>query len=132
MNISSQWKETGKSAGEVYAFVSDLRNMNGLMPEQVSNWQAEKDRCSFDIKGMASFNLKLDEQVPGKRIRLIPDGKSPFGFELILHLREKTEMNSEAMVEITADLNPMMAMMVKNPLQNIVNIIAGKLSAHFG
>ncbi len=131
MNISSQWKETGAAADEVYAFVSDLRNMNGLMPEQVINWEAEKDRCSFAIKGLSTFKLRLDEQIPGRRIRLIPDGKSPFEFELIVHLREKMPAQSEAMVEIAAELNPMLAMMVKNPLQNIVNIIAEKLSAQY-
>lgn len=128
MNISSNWKETKGSTGQVYSFVSDLNNMGDLMPEQVVNWKAEKDRCSFTVKGMTSLSLRIEEQIPEKRIRLVPDGKSPFEFELLLHLREKTPQTSESMVEIAAELNPMMAMMAKRPLQNLVDIIAEKLS----
>ncbi|KAF0129927.1 MAG: hypothetical protein FD155_2171 [Bacteroidetes bacterium] len=128
MNISSNWKEIKGSTGQVYSFVSDLSNMGDLMPEQVVNWKAEKDRCSFTVKGMTSLSLRIEEQIPGKRIRLVPDGKSPFEFELLLHLREKTPQTSESMVEIAAELNPMMAMMAKRPLQNLVDIIAEKLS----
>ncbi len=128
MNISSNWKEIKGSTGQVYSFVSDLSNMGDLMPEQVVNWKAEKDRCSFTVKGMTSLSLRIEEQIPEKRIRLVPDGKSPFEFELLLHLREKTPQTSESMVEIAAELNPMMAMMAKRPLQNLVDIIAEKLS----
>ncbi len=128
MNISSNWKEIKGSTEKVYAFASDLTNMGALMPEQVINWKAEKDRCSFTVKGMTSLSLKMEEQIPGKRIRLVPDGKSPFDFELLLHLRDKSAESCEAMVEVSAELNAMMAMMAKRPLQNLVDIIVDKLS----
>ncbi|HQO49566.1 MAG TPA: hypothetical protein PK939_04005 [Bacteroidales bacterium] len=128
MNISSNWKEIKGNTNQVYDFASDLTNMGGLMPEQVVNWQAEKDKCSFTVKGMTSLSLRIEEQIPGKRLRLVPDGKSPFDFELLLHLREKTTASCEAMVEVSAELNPMLAMMAKRPLQNLVDIIVEKLS----
>ncbi len=128
MTVSSQWKETKGSQTQVFSFVSDLRNMGDLMPEQVINWTAEKERCSFTVKGMANLSLRIEEQIPDKRIRLVPEGKSPFEFELVMHLREKTSQSCEAMVEINAELNAMMAMMAKRPLQNLVDIIADKLS----
>lgn len=127
MNVSSDWKQINGSTDQVYDTLSDLRNMGKFMPEQISNWEAEKDRCSFKIQGMGSMRLRIDEQIPGKRLRLIPEGKSPFEFELLFHLREAGPTTSEGQVEVIAELNPMMAMMAKKPLQNLVNSIVQKV-----
>ncbi len=127
MNISSDWKTINGSADQVYDTLSDLRNMGKFMPEQISDWEAEKDRCSFKIQGMTSLSLRLEEQIPRQRLRLIPEGKSPFEFELLFHLRETGSNSTDAMVEVAADLNPMMAMMAKKPLQNLVDAIGKKL-----
>ena len=101
--------------------------MGKFMPEQISDWEAEKDRCSFKIQGMTSLSLRLEEQIPRQRLRLIPEGKSPFEFELLFHLRETGPNSTDARVEVAADLNPMMAMMAKKPLQNLVDAIGKKL-----
>ncbi len=127
MNISSDWKTINGSTDQVYDTLSDLRNMGKFMPEQISDWEAEKDRCSFKIQGMTSLSLRLEEQIPRQRLRLIPEGKSPFEFELLFHLRETGPNSTDAMVEVAADLNPMMAMMAKKPLQNLVDAIGKKL-----
>lgn len=127
MNLSSEWRQVSAGIEKVFEFVSDLRNVGVLMPEQVVNWQADADHCSFTVKGMTSLRLKVDERKAPKLLRLIPDGKSPFEFELLVHLRVKNEF-CEAMVELQADINPMMAMMAKRPLQNLVNHIADSLS----
>ena len=127
MNLSSEWRQMRAGSEQVFSFVSDLRNVGALMPEQVVNWQADADNCSFTVKGMTSLKLKVDERRPHQLLRLIPDGKSPFEFELLVHIREKGEL-SDAMVELQAELNPMMAMMAKRPLQNLVNHIADSLS----
>ncbi len=127
MNISSDWKSINGSADQVYDTLSDLRNMGKFMPEQITNWEAEKDRCSFKIQGMASLSLRLEEQIPRQRLRLIPEGKSPFEFELLFHLCEISPASTEVKVEVAADLNPMMAMMAKKPLQNLVDAIGKKL-----
>lgn len=128
MNLSSEWRNINGNAAKVFNFVSNLSNMGSLMPEQVINWQADQDSCSFTIKGMTSLRLKIDEKRPDSFLRLIPDGKSPFEFELLVHVKEASENASKAMVELNADINPMMAMMAKRPLQHLVNNIAEKLS----
>ena len=108
-------------------FLNDLRNLEKLMPEQIIDYKAEAQKCSFTIKGMTSLSLKVEQSLPGKLIRLVPDGKSPFEFELLAHLKED---NAKTLVKIQlqASLNPMLAMMAKRPLQNLVEIMADKLA----
>lgn len=127
MDFNSKWKEINASPKSVFLFLKDLRNLENLMPEQIIDFKAEENRCSFTIKGMTSLSLVIDEAVEYQRIKLIPEGKSPFEFELIAHIKSS---NDQAAVKISlnASLNPMLAMMAKRPLQNLVEIMAEKLS----
>lgn len=129
MNITSEWKYINGKPADVFHFVSDLSNLGSLMPEQVVNWQATSETCSFTIKGMTDLKLKINEKRQPTFMRLIPDGKSPMEFELLFHVREAGNSTSGARIEMNADLNPMLALMAKKPLQNLVNVIVDKLSA---
>lgn len=128
MNLSSEWQVIECKADTVFQFVSNANNFEKLMPEQVVNWKADYDTCSFTIKGMTDLHLRIDERLQNKLVRLIPNGKSPFEFEILTHLRSISSDRTEAKVEINAEINPMLALMAKRPLQNLVNIIAEKLS----
>ncbi|PLW94364.1 MAG: hypothetical protein C0591_12820, partial [Marinilabiliales bacterium] len=59
--------------------------------------------------------------------------KSPISFNLRIELEEDTlnEQHTMAHVKIDANLNPMMAMIAKKPLENLVNIIGEKLNTEF-
>lgn len=130
MEFTSNWKVINAPADKVFAFLSDLQNLGQLMPEQVINWKAEADSCSFTIQGMTDLHLKIQERTPNQLISLIPDGKAPFSFSLSSHIRENAEV-TEVNILLDADLNPMLAMMAKRPLQNLVNIMADKLANQF-
>lgn len=127
MDLSSNWKSLQSDTEKAFSFISDLRNVGSLMPEQIINWEADSDHCSFTIKGMTSLKLRVAERRPNSLLRLQPDGKSPFEFELLVHLRE-ADAGAEAKVEVQAGLNPMMAMLAKRPLQHLVEHIADSLA----
>jgi len=127
MDFTSDWRKAQGTEQAVFDFLSDLRNVGRLMPEQVIDWEADQDRCSFTIKGMTDLHLKIEEKIPNKLVRLIPEGKSPFEFELVSNIRT-LEGAAQVKIVLSANLNPMMAMMAKRPLQNLVNIMADKLS----
>ncbi len=130
MNFSSDWKSINSSKEDVFAFLSNLQNLGTLMPDQVVNWKADTDQCSFTIQGMTDLNLIVSERTAFETIRLIPTGKSPFPFRLSSFIREQDAV-CEVNILIEADLNPMLAMMAKRPLQNLVAIMAQKLAEKF-
>lgn len=129
MNFTSEWTSIPAPAEKVFAKATNLEQLGEAMPEQIVNWKADSDRCSFTIKGMTSLNLRVDEKKPLSFMRLVPEGKSPVEFELLLHIKETNDASSSIMVEISADLNPMLAMMAKRPLQNLVDSIAARLGS---
>ena len=127
MDFESKWQNIDAPVEKVYDFLNDLRNLEKLMPEQIIDYKAEAQKCSFTIKGMTSLSLKVEQSLPGKLIRLVPEGKSPFEFELLAHLKED-DTKTLVKIQLQASLNPMMAMMAKRPLQNLVEIMADKLA----
>ena len=50
--IETDKVEINSSAEDIFKFLSDISNLEQLMPEQVANWESTGDECSFTIKGM--------------------------------------------------------------------------------
>lgn len=119
------------SSLKVYEFLGDLSNLGKFMPEQITNWQATIDTCSFTIQNMTTLSMRISERVPFDRIDVIQDGKAPFNFKLQLFLYGQTESQSEACFIFNADLNPVFSMMASKPLQNLVDLMADKLEKYF-
>lgn len=122
------------SKKSVFDFLSDFNHYEKLMPEQVVNWKSDRDACSFTIKNMTNLALKFKYKNPHQLIEIEPDGASPIQFDLKIELEEDKSSKEVtlAKVKIDADLNPMMAMIAKKPLENLVNIMAVKLNDAFG
>ena len=127
VNIKSEKKEINSSAGEIFSFLGNFNNFRGLMPEQIVNWQSDEDYCTFTIEGMADIGMKIEEKIFPEKIKIISHGKNPFNFELLCFIEAISEKSSNVYLHFDANLNPMLAMMAKKPLQNLVNIMVEKL-----
>ncbi|RLD60199.1 MAG: SRPBCC family protein [Bacteroidetes bacterium] len=124
--INSEHVDIQKPAKEIFIFLSDFNNFEKLMPEQVVNWKSTNDTCSFTIKGMATLGMRHQSMVEHSEINLVSDGSAPFSFTLSCLLDDKGN-NTDAQMKLNADLNPMLKMMAKKPLQNFVNLLVKKL-----
>jgi len=116
-----------RSAEDIFNFLGDFTNFEGLMPEEIINWEATADNCSFTIRGMTSLAMKIEERTPHSRIRILPDGKAPFDFELVCLMNGVEEKVTETRINLHASLNPLYSMVASQPLYNLVNIMVNKL-----
>lgn len=114
---------------QAYDFFYDLNNLRKLMPEQVINWQSTESTCSFDIKGMAHIALQRGEAVPGQYVKIISSVENPIDLEIKGLVSKQGENQTESLIELSADLSPMLQLMASAPLQNLVKIMAEKLEA---
>ncbi len=103
------------------------------MPDQVTDWQSDTDSCTFTIQGMTTITLKYAKKEPYHTIEVAPEGKTPISFNLVIKLFESEidKQKTTGIVEIDADLNPMMAMIARKPFENLVNVMADKLNSVF-
>ena len=125
MLIQSQYIDNSKSEQEFFALVSDMRNISALLPEQAINVNADEDNLAFTVQGMGSIALRVSQRITYSLVQLVPVGKVPFPFVLNIKIAGLGN-NCRVMFEIDAELNPLMAMMAKRPLQNLVDMMAEK------
>ena len=125
MIIQSQYVDNSKSEQEFFAIVSDMRNIPALLPEQAINVKADEDNLAFTVQGMGSIALRVSQRITYSLVQLVPVGKTPFPFVLSIKIAGMGN-NCRVMFEIDAELNPLMSMMAKRPLQNLVDMMAEK------
>lgn len=126
MKIEGKSAVINKTPAEVYNFLSNFNHFEQLMPEQITNWISDEQTCSFTIQGMANVQLVFGQNEPFKHIELLPVGKTPFSFSLHANLTEEGD-STKVVMHLDADLNPMLAMMAKRPMENLVNVMAENL-----
>jgi hypothetical protein len=121
----------GRSAGETFAFLSDLNNFRHIMPEQVVGWESTTGTCRFTIQGMATLGMKITGTTPDRQVKLVSDGKVPFDFALECRIEPAGDHCTVQMI-FDAALNPMLKMMAAKPLTNFLNMMTGNLAARSG
>lgn len=127
MRIESDKVVINKPASEIFSFLSNFNNFQTLMPPQVTNWQSTENDCSFTIQGMATIGMKIIEKQPNTLLQITSNGKVPFEFTLNVLLTEGGPTTTAGQLIFEADLNPMMSMMVENPLKKFFNSLATKM-----
>lgn len=124
MNLESPKINVNKSPQEVFDFLSDVKNFESLMPENISKFEVlENDKFLFALKGMPEIILKKKEAIAPNKIILGADG-GKLKFSLIGNIVEIDETSSEVQLEFTGDFNPMMAMMIKGPISKFIETLA--------
>ncbi len=131
MIIKGKTASINKDIVSVYNFLTNFNNFKSLMPDQIANWESDVDWCSFTIQGMASVKLTFSEKTPHTLLKIIPVGKVPFSFGLNINLADNNN-STLVTVEVDANINPMMAMIAKRPLENLVNVMAGNINEAIG
>ena len=121
MELKSLISNSKLSAKNLFDKLSVIENFETLMPESVSKFELiDSESFLFSIKGMPTFKLKIEEKLTSKKI-VLKSVESKITFYLIGHIKESDYNNSTFQIEFKGQLNPMMEMMVKNPLQTFIN-----------
>lgn len=124
MNLESPKVTIEKSSEDVFNFLSDIKNFETLMPENISKFEVlSEDTFLFALKGMPEIILKKKEVIPPNKIILGAAG-GKLDFSLTGTIVELTETRSEVQLEFSGDFNPMMAMMIKGPINKFIETLA--------
>jgi carbon monoxide dehydrogenase subunit G len=127
----SERVQVNASNTTIYNFLGDFTNFENLMPEQIKNWKADTDRCSFTIEGLADLSMRIASRSEGKNIHIVADGKNPIDYTLDCFMIPKDESSCNVELIFSADLNPFIKSLASRPLQNFVDMLAQKLQQHF-
>lgn len=124
MNLESPKVGVQKSAQNIFEFLSDVKNFEQLMPENIAKFEViDVDAFIFGLKGMPEIKLVVKEKVaPNKLVLGAASDKLPF--TLIVSIDPVSESSAEVKLDFEGDFNPMMAMMIKGPIQKFIETLA--------
>lgn len=124
MQLESPSVDINKSAEETFNFLSDVKNFEKLMPENISKFELiDEDKFLFALKGMPEIILKKKEvQAPNKIVLGAAGGK--LDFSLIGNITEKNANESSVQLSFEGDFNPMMSMMIKGPISKFIETLS--------
>ncbi|TCK68612.1 hypothetical protein DFQ05_0120 [Winogradskyella wandonensis] len=124
MNLESPKVTIDKSAEDTFNFLSDVKNFEKLMPENISKFEVlDTDKFLFALKGMPEIVLKKKEAIPNSKIVLGAAG-GKLDFSLIANITEIESAKSEVRLNFSGEFNAMMAMMIKGPINKFLETLA--------
>ncbi len=122
MNLESPKVTVQKSGKEIFEYLSKVENFEHIMPENIDKFESKDDSFIFALKGMPEIRLKMQEQVEPKKI-VLGSTSDKFPFTLTADIEENTTDSSDVQLKFDGKFNPMVAMMVKGPLQKFINTL---------
>ena len=131
MNLHSPKITIPKSTSRVFDFLSNLKNFEKLMPENISKFELlEKDKFIFAISGMPEIVLeKKSEEAFNSIVLGSAAGKLDFTLETVV--TELSQQQSQVQMKFSGNFNPMMAMMIKCPITKFIETLATKIPDAF-
>lgn len=127
MFIETPVTTVDKNEKEVFEFLSDLKNFEQLMPENIDKFEVINDnRFLFALKGMPEIVLERKGQTEYSQL-VLGAASEKLPFNLTADIKSLDESRSEVTLSFSGEFNAMMAMMIKSPITNFMGTLAENL-----
>ncbi len=124
MKLESPKVSLEKPAQEVFNFLTTVDNFKQLMPENISKFEVlDADKFLFALSGMPEIVLKKKSMEPPHTVVLGAAG-GKLDFSLTAKIESLSASQSDVQLTFEGDFNPMMAMMIKNPITKFIETLA--------
>ena len=128
MKLNSNSTHLNISDTTLFEKLCAIENFKLIMPENISKFEIlDQNTLIFSLKGMPPIKLIFGEKHSPSLITL-NSSESKINFSLSAHIKKIDENSCEFSLEFNGDLNPMIQMMVKTPLQSFINDLSKNIS----
>ena len=132
--IESKHGVVSRQPYELYMSMVDLQNFQRMLPEDKRAMvTADYDTLTATVQGF-NIGVKVHQRVPYSRIELVDYG-APFAFHVLVHFEPAREdpYKTDFWVEVEADLNLMMKMMLSGKIKEALDkVVDGLVDASNG
>ena len=110
------------TSSEIFDFVTDIRNLKQFIPENagISAMNVEKESCSFRIESLGMVNVHISEKEPLNKVVFNGTLFQANDFSLRMDINENPAGKADVVLKVSAELNPLLRMMVSGPVQNFL------------
>ena len=131
MSISNYESRQGSlkcGANKAYAFITDFRNFGKFANNNnISDWQAEKESCSFNVVMLGAVNIKLAEKEETRKVVYHGTAAGNIDFTVTVHLSDNDAELSKINVNLSAYFNPVMKMMADKPVRMFLDMLISEI-----
>ncbi len=127
MFIETPNKTIAKGNKEIFEFLSDLKNFEKLMPDNIDKFEVlSEDRFLFALKGMPEIVLERKSQTEFSQL-VLGAASEKLPFTLTANITDKGESETDVKLSFEGEFNAMMAMMIKSPITNFMGTLSENL-----
>ena len=127
MNLESPKTSVEKSAAYIFNALSDIKNFEKLMPENIAKFEVIDENCfEFGLKGMPEIKLVKKASTPNSEI-ILGAASSKLPFTLTAKIDAITENETDIQLFFEGEFNAMMAMMVKGPITKFIETLSSNV-----
>ena len=127
MNLESPKTNVKKSAEYIFNALSDIKNFEKLMPENMAKFEVIDENCfEFGLKGMPEIKLVKKASTPNSEI-ILGATSSKLPFTLTAKIDAITENETDIQLFFEGEFNAMMAMMVKGPITKFIETLSSNM-----
>ncbi|MCZ8198506.1 MAG: SRPBCC family protein [Flavobacterium sp.] len=127
MNLESPKVTVEKSAEYLFNALTDVKNFEKLMPENIAKFEVLGDDIfNFGLKGMPEIKLRLKEGIPNSKV-VLNAASDKLPFSLVANINAVSENASDVKLDFEGEFNPMMAMMIKGPITKFLETLASNM-----
>ncbi len=115
----------------VFGFLADMNNFTGLIPEgKITDFKLDRDGFRFSFDRFGEVEVRLISREPDNVLEFESEGGLPFRVDLRIDLEESDDSSTIMKLTLNAELNMMMSMMAKKPLEEGVEMVASIIADH--
>jgi carbon monoxide dehydrogenase subunit G len=120
-------------AGEVYNFLTDIRNMEQFIPSgTVSNLKVDRESCSFHVSPLGAVDIRLTEKVVNRKVVFSGNALQVNDFSLIVNISGEENQPAEVSVLLSAEMNPVLKMVAANPVRQFLETLINEMEKFKG
>lgn len=127
---------SGRAACEdkdLYAFLSDMRNFESLIPEGVvTEWKASPDSCSFRADKAGKVTAGISEGSPWSRIDYFAETFITGRVSVTVNIEPDGADRSLITLSVSANLNPFVKIAVGDAAERYLNEIVSAIEKYDG
>lgn len=128
MKLESKIGKVNSSDEKIYNFLTDFNNFKELVPEdKIKDWESTEDSCSFTVDMVGKTGFKIVEKEPFKLVKLTNLEDTQYNFFFWIQLKPVSENETAVKLTMDVELNAMMAMMAKKPIQNFLDTLVDQV-----
>ena len=127
LKLKSQEFTLEAAIENVLQFLSETQNYKRILPEnQIADFQSTPTQFSFKAAGQ--IHLTLEKQEANNELLHFKGASSnPFAFDLFVRMQQ-VQNSTKGYIEIHADVNMMLKMLIEKPLQKLLTEMVNNLA----